>query len=235
MAKHYFVTGGSRGIGAAIVKHAAQTGNNVATGFRPGKVGMHGHRLAHVNDLLKHFSVDDFVDGGLVEYVLGAEPQTGGAFVVGFNDHPVKRHYMQYFKLGPGPLYVFYRPFHLPHLEMPFSVARAVLFHDATIAPRGAPVCDAVAFAKRDLKKGEALDGMGGFTCYGLVESYETSVAERRLPITLSGECKLLRDIAKDQPIGYGDVMLPAGRFCDRLRAEQTERFAPVAARAVAS
>jgi predicted homoserine dehydrogenase-like protein len=209
--------------GSKLAIESAILGN--ATGFRPQIRGMHGHRCAHVDDLTKHFSPQDFAHGGLVDYVLGSAPHTGGAFVVGFNDHPVKRQYMSYFKLGPGPLYVFYRPYHLPHLELPLSVARAVLFHDATITPRGAPVCDAVTFAKRDLKKGETLDGMGGFTCYGLVESYETSAAERHLPIVLNVGCKLLRDIPKDAPIGYDDVILPAGRLCDRLRAEQTQHF----------
>jgi predicted homoserine dehydrogenase-like protein len=218
--------------GSKLAIESAILGN--ASGFRPGKVGMYGHRCEHVKELLKLFSVDDFKAGGLVDFVVGSEPHTGGAFVVGFNDHPVKRQYMGYFKLGDGPLYMFYTPFHLPHLELPLSVARAVLFDDPTITPRGAPVCDAVTFAKRDLKSGETLDGMGGFTCYGLVESYETSAAARHLPITLSVDCRLKRDVAKDQPIGYEDIVLPAGRYCDRLRAEQTEYFAASAARTVA-
>ena len=75
---------------------------------------------------------------------------------------------------------------------------------------------------------------MGGFMCYGLVESYEISLAERHLPITLSVDCKLLRDIPKDHPVGYDDVVLPAGRLCDRLRAEQTEHFAVRPLRAAA-
>src|SRR5690606_30987914 len=139
---------------------------------------------------------------------------------------PVKRQYMGYFKLGPGPLYMFYRPFHLPHLELPLSVARAVLFRDATITPRGAPVCEAETIAKRDLKKSETLDVIEVFMAYGAVESYETSAAQGLLPITLSVGCTLLRDVAKDQAIGYDDVALPPGRYCDRLRAEQAERFA---------
>lgn len=219
--------------GSKLAIESAILGN--ATGFLPGKRGMYGHRCDHVKDLLKHFSVDDFAGGGLVDYVLGSEPHTGGAFVMGFNDHPIKRQYMNYFKLGEGPLYMFYTPFHLPHLEMPLSVARAVLFNDAAIAPRGAPVCDAVTFAKRDLKAGEVLDGMGGFMAYGMVESYAESARERHLPITLSGGCKLLRDIAKDQPVGYKDVTLPADRLCDRLRAEQTAYFATDSGRLAAT
>jgi len=215
--------------GSKLAIESAILGN--ATGFRPAKRGMYGHRCEHVKDLLQHFSVADFRDGGLVDYVLGAEPHTGGAFVVAHNDHPVQREYMAYFKLGPGPLYMFYQPFHLPHLQLPLSVARAVLFNDPTITPQGAPACDAITIAKRDLKAGETLDGMGGFMCYGLAESYEVSSAQQLLPMVLSVDCKLKRDIAKDQQVSYHDVILPQGRLCDRLRREQSEYFAAAPAR----
>jgi predicted homoserine dehydrogenase-like protein len=210
--------------GSKLALESTLMGN--ATGFRPGKRGMYGHRCAHVKELLNHFSVKDFAAGGLVDFVLGAEPHTG-AFVVGYNDHPIKREYMSYFKFGDGPLYMFYTPYHLPHLQLPLSVARAALFRDATLAPLGAPVCDALTFAKRDLKAGEMLDGMGGFTCYGEIDNYELSAAEGFLPMSLSVDSRLKRDIAKDQPIRYADVVLPAGRVCDRLRAEQTAHFSP--------
>jgi predicted homoserine dehydrogenase-like protein len=215
--------------GSKLAIESAILGN--ATGFTPAKRGMYGHRCEHVKDLLQHFKVEDFRHGGLVDYALGCEPHTGGAFVVGYNDHPLKREYLGYFKLGPGPLYMFYQPFHLPHLQLPLSVARAVLFNDATITPRGAPVCDAITVAKRDLKAGETLDGMGGFTCYGLAESYAISAARQLLPMVLSVGCRLKRDIPKDGEISYQDVVLPQGRLCDRLRQEQTEYFAAAPAR----
>ncbi|HET8691191.1 MAG TPA: SAF domain-containing protein [Steroidobacteraceae bacterium] len=194
------------------------------TGFKPAIVGMHGHSCKHVKDLLQHFKPEDFAKGGLVDFALGAEPGTG-AFVIGYNDDPVLKQYMAYFKFGEGPLYLFYTPYHLPHLQLPHSVARAVLFRDPTLTPLGAPVCEAVAYAKRDLKAGEILDGMGGFTNYGLVDTYENSRAQDYLPMSLSVGCTLLRDVAKDAPLRYADVRLPAGRTCDRLRAEQTARF----------
>jgi predicted homoserine dehydrogenase-like protein len=215
--------------GSKLAIESAILGN--ATGFKPAKRGMHGHRCGHVNDLLKLFSVEDFRDGGLVDYALGSEPHTGGAFVMGYNDHPMQREYLAYFKLGPGPLYMFYQPFHLPHLQLPHSVARAVLFNDATITPRGAPVCDAITIAKRDLKAGETLDGMGGFMCYGMAESYEVSSTRQLLPMVLSVDCRLKRDIPKDGEISYHDVVLPQGRLCDRLRAEQNQYFAAAPAR----
>jgi predicted homoserine dehydrogenase-like protein len=197
-----------------------------ATGFKVGKRGMYGPRCAHVKDILNHFSADQLLKGGLVDYALGAEPGTG-AFVVGYNDHPIERKYMSYFKMGEGPLYVFYTPYHLPHLQLPLSVARAVLFRDPTLTPLGAPVCDTVAFAKRDLKTGETLDGMGGFTCYGLIDTAEMCQAENLVPIALTHGCRLKRDIPKDQPLTYADIELPEARLCDKLRAEQDAYFGP--------
>jgi predicted homoserine dehydrogenase-like protein len=208
--------------GSKLALESAIMGN--ATGFKPAKLGMHGHECKHVKDLLQLFKPDDFERGGIVDFVLGAEPHTG-AFVMGYNDNPVLRQYMAYFKFGDGPLYMFYTPYHLPHLQLPHSVARAVLFQDPTLTPRGAPVCEAVAYAKRDLKAGETLDGMGGFTNYGLIDTYENSVARNALPMSLSVGCRLIRDVAKDQPLGYADVVLPSGRVCDQLRAEQTAHF----------
>lgn len=212
--------------GSKLALESTIIGN--ATGFRPGVLGMYGHQCSHVKDLLGHFTPEHFANGGLVDFVLGAEPHTG-AFVIGFDDHPVKREYMRYFKFGDGPLYVFYTPYHLPHLQLPLSVARAVLHRDPTLTPLGAPVCEAVAYAKRDLRAGEILDGMGGFACYGLIDSYDASAAERYLPMSLSVDCRLKRDVPKDQPLRYDDVVLPVGRVCDQLRAEQTAHFAPPA------
>ena len=194
-----------------------------ATSFKPAIRGMYGHKCAHVKDILKLFSPEDMLSG-IVDFALGAEPHTGG-FVVGYNDHPIKKEYMSYFKMGDGPFYMFYTPYHLPHLQLPLTVARAVLFHDSTLSPIAGPVCDTPAFAKRDLKAGEVLDGMGGFTCYGLIDSYEVTQEHNLLPMVLSVGCVLKRNISKDQPISYADVELPFGRLCDKLRAEQAERF----------
>lgn len=212
--------------GSKLALEAAIMGN--ATGFAPQVRGMKGYPCAHVNDMLAQFQPEDFDGGGFVDYSLGAAPHTG-AFVICRNDHPEKRKLMAYLKMGNGPLYMFYTPYHLPPWQVMHSAARAALFADATITPRGAPVCDTISYAKRDLKTGERLDGMGGFTCYGLVDRYESCAREGFLPIAVSLDCVLLRDVPKDQPIRYADVRLPEGRLVDQLRAEQAERF-PVAA-----
>jgi predicted homoserine dehydrogenase-like protein len=168
-----------------------------------------------------------------VDYVLGAEPSPG-VFVLGYNDHPIKQQYLQYLKMGDGPFYVFYRPYHLCHLEVPLTVARAVLFQDATIAPLGAPVCDVITAAKKDLKAGELLDGIGGFNTYGTIDNTEFVVSEKCLPMGLSEGCRLKRDISRDQVITYDDVEIPPGRLSDDLRAEQDEFFPAYPAKVIA-
>ena len=195
-----------------------------ATGFQVGKRGMFGPKCSHVKDSLKHFPLELFKDGGLVDYLLGAEPHTG-AFVLGFNDHPVKRQYMNYFKMGDGPLYVFYTPYHLPHVQIATTVARAVLFHDATVAPMGKPSCEVITVAKRDLKKGEMLDGIGGFTCYGMIDNSPACRKENLLPMGLSDGCRLTVDVRRDQAVAYSDIELPKRRLCDKLKDEQNAHF----------
>ena len=195
-----------------------------ATGFRVARRGMYGPRCAHVKEALNLFPLEEMLAGGIVDYILGAEPSPG-VFVLGYNDHPISRRYMTYHKMGDGPLYVFYAPYHLCNFEVPLTVARAVLFGDAAIAPISGPVCDVLTAAKRNLRAGEVLDGIGGFTCYGMLENSDVFQAEGLLPMGLAGGCLVKRDIAKDEVLTYEDVQLPAGRLCDRLRVEQTNYF----------
>jgi predicted homoserine dehydrogenase-like protein len=114
----------------------------------------------------------------------------------------------------------------LCHLEAPLTVARAVLFQDAALTPLAGPVCDVITIAKRDLKAGEMLDGIGGFTTYGMLENSDVCQAENLLPMGLSEGCRVTRDISQDCALAYADVELPANRLCDKLRAEQTAHFA---------
>lgn len=195
-----------------------------ATGFKVSERGMRGPACKHVTEALDLFPLEQLLAGGLVEFILGAEPGPG-VFVLGYNDHPIKQQYMNYFKMGDGPLYVFYVPYHLPHLEAPLTVARAVLFGDAAVAPLGGPVCDVITVAKRDLKAGEVLDGGGGFTVYGMIENSEVCQAGHLLPMGLAEGCRLVRDLPIDRAITYADVELPAGRLVDKLWAEQTAYF----------
>jgi predicted homoserine dehydrogenase-like protein len=196
-----------------------------ATGFEVGKSGMYGPRCKHVSEAVNLFPAGQMLDRGLVDYILGAEPGPG-VFVIGYDEHPTRRDYMRYFKMGEGPFYVFYTPYHLPHLEVPLTAARAVLFNDAAVAPIGPAVCEVVTVAKRDLRKGQKLDGIGGFDSYGVIENARDARKDNALPMGMSEGCVLVRDIAKDRTIHFNDVNLPDRRLVDELWREQERYFA---------
>lgn len=195
-----------------------------ATGFKVGTRGMYGPECKHVTEAPDLFDLDQLRDGGMVDYILGAEPGPG-VFVLGYNENPILQQYASYLKMGEGPLYTFYVPYHLPHLETPLTVARAVLFEDAAAAPLAGPVADVLTVAKTDLAEGETLDGIGGYHCFGSIDNYKTSTSLNALPMSLSEGCVLKRSIAKDAIISYDDVVVPEGRLVDQLRLEQSKTF----------
>lgn len=191
-----------------------------ATGFRVGARGMYGPTCAHVDEAVGLFPLDELLDGGLVDYVLGAEPG-GGVFVLGHQDDPLQRKYLELYKMGEGPIYCFHRPFHLAHFEAPLSIARAVLFGEAVVAPAGGPVAEVVALAKRDLAAGTELDGIGWYTHYGQLDNHSTARAEDLLPQGLAEGSVLKRDVRRDAPITFADVELPPDRLSESLWREQ--------------
>jgi predicted homoserine dehydrogenase-like protein len=195
-----------------------------ATGFQVGQRGMYGPRCEHVQQIGRLLPPAQMLDTGLVDYALGAAPHTG-AFVVVHEEAPLKRAQLAYYKLGDGPFYVFYTPYHLPHIQIASTIARAVLRRDPTVAPMGGPVCEVVAVAKRDLRAGERLDGVGGYCTYGLIDNVPAARAAAALPIGLSEDCVLLRDVAKDEVLSLTDVEIPQGRMIDALWREQFVRW----------
>ncbi len=199
-----------------------------ATGMRVARRGMFGPTVpagTPITETVSLYPAEELLEGpGIVDYVVGAAPGPG-VFVLGTHDHPVQKHYLNLYKLGEGPLYCFYTPYHLCHFEVPNTVARAVLFGDAAIQPLGAPCVDVVTAAKIDLRAGETLDGLGGYHTYGLAENSDVAGREHLLPIGLAEGCRLKRDLPRDAVLTRDDVELPRGRLSDRLRAEQDAHF----------
>jgi predicted homoserine dehydrogenase-like protein len=199
-----------------------------ATGMKVGQRGMFGPTVpvgTPINEAISLYPLEVLLEGpGIVDYLVGATPSPG-VFVLGTHDHPAQKHYLNLYKLGTGPLYCFYTPYHLCHFEVPNTVARAALFHDAAITPLDGPVVDVVATAKIDLKAGEIIDGMGCYMTYGQCENSVIVREQKLLPIGLAEGCRLRRDILKDQVLTYVDVDLPEGRLCDKLWTEQNSFF----------
>ena len=198
-----------------------------ATGMRVAQRGMLGPVVpagTHVDGAAKWYPQDLLTGEGIVDYVVGAAPSPG-VFVLGRCDDVAHQKFLSFYKMGDGPLYTFYTPYHLCHMEVPNTIARAFLFHDAACTPLAGPRVDVVAAAKTELKRGYVLDDYGHYMTYGLCENADVSVNEKLLPSGLVEGCRLLRDIPKDQVLTYDDVELPTGRFSDKLRAEQTKMF----------
>lgn len=202
-----------------------------ATGMTVEMRGMRGGDFTgHVDELCHagRYDVDKLRElGGVVDYVVGTKPGPG-VFVLATHDDPKQRHYLNLYKLGPGPLYSFYTPYHLCHFEVPLSVARVALFRDAPLQPEGPPKVDVITVTKVDVKAGQTLDAIGGYLTYGQCEAYDVARAQNLLPQGLAEGCVLKHDLPKDAYVTYDDVELPAGRLADQLRAEQDALFARV-------
>lgn len=197
-----------------------------ATGMTVERRGMRGaDHTGHVDELTAAYDVERLVElGGVVDYVVGAKPGPG-VYCLATIDDPTQAHYLNLYKLGAGPLYSFYTPYHLCHFEVPTSLARAVDFSDAAIAAAGPPMVDVVASAKTDLVPGMVLDDLGGYLTYGEAERADVTDAQRLLPMGVGAGCTVVRPVAKDATLTYDDVSLPNGRLIDKLRDEQAALF----------
>ncbi|HHC78560.1 MAG TPA: NAD(P)-dependent oxidoreductase [Flavobacteriia bacterium] len=197
-----------------------------ATGMKVAKRGMLGYESKeHIDNLTHLYDIDELKKlGGIVDFVVGAKPGPG-VFVYATTDDPIAVKYLNYGKLGKGPLFSFYIPYHLLFFEIPISIARMVDFDDTIIAAKAGSVVEVITIAKTDLKKGDLIDGMGGYKTYGICENSDIARKENLLPIGLAGGCKVLNNISKDQVLTFDDVELPQGRLCDQLWKEQIELF----------
>ncbi|MEM2122957.1 MAG: NAD(P)-dependent oxidoreductase [Candidatus Bathyarchaeia archaeon] len=176
-----------------------------ATGLTPDIRGMHGPeaRVGELGRIFRDKKSGGILDNeGVVDYVIGIAP--GVFVVVDIPDEEVRSN-LNYLKVGEGPPYVFYRPYHLPGTETILTAIWAVHYHRPVISAKG-HFSDAIAIAKRDLKVGETLDGIGGYTCYGSIEKRRIVREESLLPIGLSKEAKVRRPIKRDQPLTFEDV-----------------------------
>jgi predicted homoserine dehydrogenase-like protein len=165
--------------------------------------------------------------GGIIDYTVGTIGTK--VFVLAEHDDPKQRHYLELYKMGEGPLYPFWIPYHLVHFEVPNAIARVRIFRDELAPPLAGPVVEVCAVAKRDLTRGETLDEYGEYMTYGEAVNSDEMRRERYLPEGLVAGCVLRRDIRRDEVIREDDVEVPPDRLADRLRAEQYEHFGAAA------
>jgi len=197
-----------------------------ATGLVPDIRGMHGPEC-RLTELPSVFALKEnggiLNKTGVVDYALGNVAP--GVFVVVSTDNDWIKKDLKYLKMGPGPNYLLYRPYHLTNIEIPLSIARAVIYREPTITSLGKPVAETITVAKRNLTPGTKLDGIGGFDVYGSIEKSSIARKENLLPLGLSNNAVIRKNVKKGEYITYHQVELNDDSFLVNLRKLQDSTF----------
>ena len=168
--------------------------------------GMVGPEVSDVKEVLEKFDWNKIPQNGVVDYVIGKK-LFPGVFLVAEHKDPNQKKYLRYLGLGDGPRYVLFEPYHLCHLEVIQTIAKVALFGEETINNSISPIAKTIAIAKKNLLKGQKLDGIGGDCVYGMIDNIED--AKDLLPVGLSHDVIVKSDLKKDAPIKISDVILP--------------------------
>lgn len=193
-----------------------------ATGFVPDITGAHGASsdAKHLGQVLSLKSEGGVLNHyGVVEYINGVAP---GVFVIFHTDEPDSMATLKYIEMGDGPNYALYRPYHLTSIETPLTIAKACIDHEPTLVPRKGLVAEVITVAKRDLKAGETLDGIGGYTIRGTFMEAKAAQKCQGLPMGMvNAKTVMVRDVAKNSVVTYDDVRLDPGALVFTLRKLQ--------------
>ncbi|RKY03643.1 MAG: NAD(P)-dependent oxidoreductase [Spirochaetes bacterium] len=178
-----------------------------STGLSIDKRNMHGPRAnidEIANILCRREDGGILNSSGVVDYVIG--DLAPGVFIVAKPKGKMADSTLKYLKIGEGPNYLFYRPYHLTSIEVPISIAYAVLYGKSSMLCLNPPTTEVITISKRDLKKGETIDYIGGYTVYGGIEKFDIAKEENLLPLGLSEGAEIIEDIPEDTPIKYNQV-----------------------------
>lgn len=199
-----------------------------AIGYVPDVVGMHGIS-ADLDGTVEKLNLKEnggvLNSFGVVEYVDGIAP---GIFCIVKGQNEGVQHELNYLlKKGERDHHILFRPYHLCSLETPLTIARAVLEHDTAIVPLGAPISETVAVAKRDIKAGGKIDGIGGYCVRGVLETHADMKKNGNVPIGLVGGTSVAkRDIKDGAFLTIDDIELDELTTVYKLRKLQDETFA---------
>jgi predicted homoserine dehydrogenase-like protein len=177
-----------------------------AIGLPPDRVGMNGP-VSEVKDLNKTLIPSE--DGGVlsgigrVDYAFGPAP---GVFSIVKSDNQTVIDEMEYLSMGAGPYYTFYRPYHLASIEAPRSVGMAIINKEPGLQPT-TWIAEVIGHAKKDLAKGDKIDGIGGYVSYGV--TYPVEQSKEFVPLGLLEGAEVLEDIKAGDPISKSAVQLP--------------------------
>ena len=175
-----------------------------ATGMIPDKRGMHGIESTVAN---AHIDIPAILSAPWrVDFTLGGDFGAGVGIVARHPNHDLHKQAMSFYKMGDGPDYFFFRPYHLVHLEIPMTIAELILDHEPLATVDAPHVAEVMAIAKKNLSMGEDLDCIGGFSAYGHIDTAENAAGY--LPVGLIEYATITSPVAQDEPIPLDSISL---------------------------
>ena len=197
-----------------------------ATGLSIDKRGMHCARC-NVEDLAKVFSLKE--QGGILDSTgvvdFGIGNIAPGVFVVVTTKNQRIIDGLVQRDMGHGPNYLLYRPYHLCSIETPITVAQAAIYGESTGHPMDRLSCECITIAKKDLKAGETLDGIGEFCYRASIEKADIAREGNMLPVGLAKGARMKVDVSKDEVITYDMVELNENSVLLQLRRLQDQIY----------
>jgi predicted homoserine dehydrogenase-like protein len=192
-----------------------------ATGLLPDVPGMHGPKV-DLSELTKTFIPKS--DGGILNRRGAVDYSTGavapGVFAVVYAADARMRKDMKYMTKAQGPYYLQFRPYHLCDLETPQSVAEAVLLGEVTIASEEMS-SEVVAVAKRRIKAGQKLEGIGSADLLGTIYTYKDAKAKKAVPVGIADKGTAIKDIPKGEILTEDNFAPDTTTFIYHLRKQQ--------------
>lgn len=192
-----------------------------ATGLTPDVPGMHGPKV-DLDDLVSQFVPR--ADGGILSEAGRVEYSTGkvapGVFAVVHTEDRYIQQDMKFITHCEGPYYLQLRPYHLCDLETPQSIAEAVLLNEVTVTAETTSA-EVVCTAKRDLKPGEKVDGIGGTDWYGVIYRFDEARSKGAIPIGIGTGGIVKRPIRKGEILTEANFSPDTTTLVYRLRALQ--------------
>jgi predicted homoserine dehydrogenase-like protein len=197
-----------------------------ATGLVPDRPGMHGP--AATRDTLSEILIPE-KDGGVLSGTQRVDYSTGkgvapGVFCVVKSDHPRIIERMADLKVGKGPYFTLFRPYHLTSMEAPLSAARAVLYGTADMVPLAHPVAEAVPLAKRDLRVGETLGKIGETEYRAWAVTYEKGQSDDAIPLGLAEGAQVIKPIKAGASITYDNCLPDSSLLVTQIRHKLDKR-----------
>jgi predicted homoserine dehydrogenase-like protein len=192
-----------------------------ATGLLPDIAGMHGPKV-ELDELLDVFKPKS--DGGIFNLRGTVDYSTGkiapGIFVIVHSSDKRIRKDMKFITHADGPYYLLFRPYHLCDLETPQSIAEAVLLNEVTVTNENmnAEVC---TIAKRDIKAGEKVKGIGSADIYGKIYNYKEARHLKTIPLGIAENGVALTNIPRGALLTESNFAPDVKSFIYNLRKEQ--------------